>query len=141
MLNKKKFRKKLIMFLYTFALVVVAFVLVFYISQSLTITRLNFKLENLEEKLKHINSKNKELELKLAQNTSLSKVENVARKKLNMKQPQAVEVIVLNNSHEIKKQKTKTIIEDRNNEQKLLFAQVMENIWKKLNVVKAESPK
>ncbi len=120
--------------LYVVFLLIVGFILSLYIGQSVKITQLNYELDNLKEKITELEEKNNEFTIELAQKSSLAKIEQVARQKIHMVEPENTEVIVLNNENE------QTQPAENNNEGKMYVFQVINDIMKRVNTVMADSP-
>ncbi|MFW5998593.1 MAG: cell division protein FtsL [Bacillota bacterium] len=141
--NKKNwsFSKKM-MVIYAFILCMLGFVFVFYISQSLTINQLNLKVNNLENDLDELKDENDKLNLKIAKNVSLSRIENIARNELNMKEPDQTEIVEINsgnNKNDFNNIKENDKYKNDKYTDSFFFAKIFEDIWNKINVVKAES--
>ncbi|MFW5976484.1 MAG: cell division protein FtsL [Bacillota bacterium] len=134
--KKVQNKNKKLIFLYALILLILGLIFVLYIGQTLTINHLNFKASELENELEELNEENDNLNLKIAQDISLSKVEDIAKNQLNMKEPEQTEVVELENNEE---ESETDIIEDNEIENGFLFTSIFEDLWEKLNVVSAES--
>ncbi len=91
--NNKK--DNTIIILYAFFIVLIAVMLVLYIGQSFKIDQLSYKKDILNEKLKSLEEENHEYKLKVAKKSSLSNIEQIARNKISMIDPEKTEVVVL----------------------------------------------
>ncbi len=112
------------------SLVFVAAFLIFYISQSVEITHLNYKLVNLREELTLKQEKVYQLNIEVARSTSLAKIEEIARTRFKMVEPEQVEIIVLNN-HENK------VIDNIEQDKGFSIAKIFDNLFERGNTVKA----
>lgn len=119
--------------LYLLFLIIVGLLVVTYINQSLIILELNSSVDNLEEDLLQIQEANSDLNILLAQNSSLSRVDNIARKQLGMVEVDQTKTLVFN------KQQQKDITDDSQSTDKFFFAEILDSIWYKLNIVWAGS--
>ncbi|AZO95086.1 hypothetical protein D7D81_11090 [Halocella sp. SP3-1] len=108
---------------------IIALILISYICQSVNITRLNYTLTKLSKEYDKIQEENHKLNIELARNKSLARIEKLARNDLHMSEPDRVEVVVLNKEEEIKED---TVPEQK----KTYFAQVLGKLFNKS--VKAE---
>lgn len=110
---------------------IIALILISYICQFVNITRLNYTLTKLSKEYDKIQEENHKLDIKLARNKSLARIEKLARNDLHMIEPDRVEVVVLNKEeNKIKKEDTGP------KREKTYFAQVLDKIFNK--AVKAE---
>lgn len=134
--HKKNNRGTMVMF-YVIFLIITGMLLITYIGQSVKITYLNYDIENMEQKLNQIKETNQQLNLKIAKNTSLARVEKLARKRLNMIEPEQTEVVVLHNHNE--KQTGQQKVHSGANNQ-IYFLQLFSDIWQNFNTVMADSP-
>ena len=114
--------------------VLVGLLLVLFIGQSVKITHLNYKLNNLNQQLTELRDKNHQLKLNIARNSSLTKIERIARQKLNMIEPEKMEILVLNNNNNNIRETEET------NENNILFLEVFANFFDRIRTVKARSP-
>ncbi len=135
---KQKNKNGKYIFVYIFFLVLISIILVVYIGQSVKITHLNYKINKLEDNFKKVKNENHHLQLKLARNSSLAKVEQIARKDLNMREPEKLQIVVLDNKSNKKSSRPK-IIKDSDNSIFFVF-QIFDNFLEKLGTVKANSP-
>jgi len=125
--NKYSFKTVLVTIL---SLVFIAAILILYICQSVEITHLNYQLVSLKEEL---NSKQEEiyqLNIEVARSTSLARIEEIARTKLKMVEPEQVEIIVLNNEEN----KTIDMIDK---EEGFFIVKMFDNLLNRGNTVKA----
>lgn len=100
------------------------------ISQSVTITHLNYQLTGLEEQLVKVEDDNYKLNIKLARDTSLARIEKIARNDLHMVEPKKVEIVVINDEKSIDKNKAAQ-------DNKVFFARVFDNLIQRIGTVKA----
>ena len=82
---------------YIFLLLLFALILVSYICQSVKITHLNYKVSSLEEELNSIQREVDSLNLKVAREMSVARIETIARNDLKMVEPDKVEFVFLRN--------------------------------------------
>ncbi len=80
-----------------FLLVFFAFVLVAYIGQFVKIAHLNYRISQLEEEFDGIQREIAQLNLKLAREMSVARIEKIAKNELNMVEPVKVEFVLLKN--------------------------------------------
>ncbi len=131
--NKKKISLKL-MVGFSLILITLGVLLVAYIGQSVQLTHLNYELNYLRDELEVIEETNHKLNLQIARDRSLARIEQIARRELHMIEPEEMEVIVLNDHQ--------TEIEaagDRVAEEKFFLAALFDNILERLGTVKADS--
>lgn len=76
---------------------------IIYISLYVQVSNKNFKIEQLKEEKRQLESKRSQIELDIARNRSIKRIERVALNELNMERPDNVEYIVLNNKSEAAK--------------------------------------
>lgn len=130
-------------FIYGLSLAIICSMLIIYIGQTMQITRLNYRINSLEQKLEGIEEQNHQLKLKMAQNSSLSRVEKVARSQLNMKEPEEIEVVVLDQKQpEEPASQTPSASQLAQSEAKpdrFFFLELVDNLLEGLNTVKAIS--
>jgi hypothetical protein len=112
---------------------VIAGLIILHIGQSLRMTHLDFEVQKLEQVFNQINKENHLLNIKLARDTSLAKVEYIARNELKMVEPDEVEILVLNTANRIEEVNYK----EENN--KRFFTKVFDTFLNSLNTVKADS--
>jgi cell division protein FtsL len=110
-------------------MLLIGFIVVTYIGQSLYITRLNYQLAEVKEELKQLDKDNYHLNIKLAQQSSLARIEKIARAELHMIEPEKIEVVVLN------RQKEAPEIPLDNN--RFFFARVINSIMDRIGTVQA----
>lgn len=120
--------------IYVFFLVLISIILVTYIGESVKITRLNYKINQLEDEYENVKSERHQLQLKLARDSSLARIEQKARADLNMKEPETMQVVVLD-----KQNKDKEMI-NNSDESLFLVFQIFDNFLERLGTVKANSP-
>jgi cell division protein FtsB len=131
--NISKRGKVSIVIIYIFILIVIAGLIILHIGQSLRMTHLDFEVQKLEQVFNQINKENHLLNIKLARDTSLAKVEYIARNELKMVEPDEVEILVLNTANRIEEVNYK----EENN--KRFFTKVFDTFLNSLNTVKADS--
>jgi cell division protein FtsL len=107
----------------------IGLIVITYIGQSLYITRLNYQLADLGKELKQLEEDNHHLNIQLAQQSSLARIEKVARAELHMIEPEKIEVVVLN------RQKEAPEIPLDNN--RFFFARVINSIMDRIGTVQA----
>ncbi len=129
--NDKQKKSKLNLPLLILLVMILGIIAVVYIGQTVKITQLNYKANNLEDELSQLQEKRQQLKVKTASESSLSNIEKIAKNKLNMVEPDNSQIIVLNNSNEEKQtepQKDNGIITTFN------------KLYNKLRTVEADSP-
>jgi len=110
-------------------MLLIGFIVVTYIGQSLYITRLNYQLAEVKEELKQLDKDNYHLNIQLAQQSSLARIEKIARAELHMIEPEKIEVVVLN------RQKEAPEIPLDND--RFFFARVINSIMDRIGTVQA----
>ncbi|SFL28386.1 septum formation initiator family protein [Halanaerobium salsuginis] len=118
---------------FVFMLALVTISSLFYISQILKINQSNYQILQLEKNLEKIQSENEKLEVQLAAKTSLSKIEKIAKNKLNMVEAADKEILVYNNNFD-----QLNYVADIP-EQKFFLAQIYDKIVARIATVQAES--
>jgi cell division protein FtsL len=89
---RKKFRKKEIMVVVAFTVIVV-FVLSFYIWHQMESVRIGYTINDLKKKIKELSEEVEKLEAKRSQLLSLERVEKVAKEELNLAEPREDQII------------------------------------------------
>jgi cell division protein FtsL len=89
---RKKFRKKEIMLVVVFTVIVV-FVLSFYIWHQMESVRIGYTINELNKKIKELSEEVEKLEAKKSQLLSLERVEKVAKEELNLAEPREDQII------------------------------------------------
>jgi cell division protein FtsL len=89
---RKKFRKKEIMLVVAFTVIVV-FVLSFYIWHQMESVRIGYTINELKKKVKELSEEVEKLEAKRSQLLSLERVEKVAKEELNLAEPREDQII------------------------------------------------
>jgi cell division protein FtsL len=89
---RKKFRKKEIMLVVAFTVIVV-FVLSFYIWHQMESVRIGYTINDLKKKVKELSEEVEKLEAKRSQLLSLERVEKVAKEELNLAEPREDQII------------------------------------------------
>lgn len=132
--NKSNIKVARTMIFFLLTLILIGFLLVAYIGQSLHIAHLNFKIEKLKVELKEINDSNHELSLQLARDRSLAKIEEIAKNELKMIEPEKMEIIVLNS-----KNKNQNSLKELKTDNKFFLARIFGDLLDRLGTVKANS--
>ncbi|TDO83441.1 septum formation initiator [Halanaerobium saccharolyticum] len=132
--NFTNVKKQALTILYIFMMVFISISILLYISQVLNINQSSSKLLQLEEKLETIKLKNDRLEVELASKTSLAEIEKIAKRELNMIEPDKRVTLVYNNQSE-KKEKFMADIP----KEKFFLAQIYDKIISEVATVQAES--
>ncbi|MFW6287802.1 MAG: hypothetical protein ACOC2J_03525 [bacterium] len=133
--NSKNINKNLpLVKVATFVLLVlvIGIILVLYICQFVQIAQLNYQFGDLEDNLREIKDDTHLLQLKLAQETSMAKIEKIAKTRLNMVEPDKVEYLVLN------KDTKKNDALPKHEEEKIFFVKMYNNLMESLGTVKAK---
>lgn len=131
--NFSDVKKQAFTILYLFLLILISASILFYIFQVININQQRAKLMELEKNLQKIKAKNEQLELKLANKTSLTEVEKIAKNELNMIEAEKKETLVYND-----KFNTQKYVADIPKE-KFFLVQVYDKIVKEVITVQAES--
>ncbi|MCF8001254.1 MAG: cell division protein FtsL [Halanaerobiales bacterium] len=82
-------------YIYLILLTICAILLLVYISYTLQINNLSYKIDQMQNELHTLEEKNHKLNIKLSNASSLSQVDQLARNELNMVEPESMETIVL----------------------------------------------
>ncbi len=82
-------------YIYLILLTICAIILLVYISYTLQINNLSYKIDQMQKKVHALEEKNHKLNIKLSNASSLSQVDQLARSELNMVEPGSMETIVL----------------------------------------------
>ncbi len=127
-------KKQAYTFLYIFLLLLISISVILYISQTLKINTANYQLIKLEERLETVREQKEKLEVELAAETSLAKVEQIAKNQLNMVEVKDKEVLVYNNNLESQAQFVADIPKE-----KFFLAQIYDKIIARIMTVQAES--
>lgn len=128
--SKNKLSGKTAVF-YLFLLLLFALIMVAYIGQCVKITHLNYKMSYLEDELNSIQREIHQLNLKLARELSVARIEQIAKNELNMVEPEKVEFVLMKNQE--------------NNEEdiypgqrEIFFVRVINNFLERMSTVRAE---
>ncbi|HLV10560.1 MAG TPA: cell division protein FtsL [Halanaerobiales bacterium] len=105
--------------------------LVLYLTQLFEINQLNYSLKSLRAELTEKQEELSLLNIELAQNTSLMRIEKIARNHLNMVEPEKVEIIVLNKEYNDNME----FVEGNN--RFLSIGNIFTNLLNRFNTVKA----
>jgi len=82
-------------YIYLILLTICAIILLVYISYTLQINNLSYRINQMQNELHILEEKNHKLNIKLSNASSLSQVDQLARTELNMVEPESMETIVL----------------------------------------------
>ena len=82
-------------YIYLILLTICAIILLVYISYTLQINNLSYRIDRMQNELHALEEKNHKLNIKLSNASSLSQVDQLARAELNMVEPESMETIVL----------------------------------------------
>ncbi len=119
---------------YIFLLLLISISALLYISQILKINNSNYQLLQLEDKLETVREEQEMLEIKLASETSLARVEKIAKNKLNMVEVENKEVFAYSKTIEEQDRFVADIPEE-----KFFLAQIYDKIIARIMTVQAES--
>ncbi len=128
-------KKKIFAGIYVFTLFLVGTIFIIYVGQILKINQYNYQILELEDKLSQLKEGNEELQIKLASETSLDKIEKTARNKLHMVEAEKRSVVFYDNSQPKKTQFVANIPEER-----FFIARIYDKIVERLVTVQAKSP-
>lgn len=127
--RRKRANIKLMLY-FILTLVLIGLIVIAYIGQSLYITHLNYQLLELKKDLNQLKEDNHHLNIQLAQKRSLARIEEIARTKLHMIEPEKVEIVVLND----REKEPETPLK---NKDKVFFAKVIDDLLERIGTVKA----
>lgn len=127
-------KKRAYTLLYIFLLLLISISVLLYISQILKMNNTNYEINQLEDKLEAVREEQEMLEIKLASETSLARVEKIAKNKLNMVEVENKEVLAYNRTIEEQDQFVADIPEE-----KFFLAQIYDKIIARIMTVQAES--
>lgn len=82
-------------YIYLILLTICAIILLVYISYTLKINDLSYRINQMQNELQVLEDKNHRLDIKLSNASSLSYVDQLARSELNMIEPESMQTIVL----------------------------------------------
>src|SRR6056297_997231 len=82
-------------YIYLILLTICAIILLVYISYTLKINDLSYRIDQMQNELQALEDKNHRLNIKLSNANSLSYVDQLARSELNMVEPESMQTIVL----------------------------------------------
>lgn len=125
-------KKQAYTLLYMFLLLLISISALLYISQILKINNANYELLQLEEKLEIVREEQKMLEINLTSETSLARVEKIAKKELNMVEVENKEILAYNRTIEEQDQFVADIPEE-----KFFLAQIYDKIIARIMTVQA----
>jgi len=130
--NKKNDLSSSGVVIFVLAIVIIGAILVSYIGQFVQIAHLSYEISRLEDHMESIKAENYLLNIKLAEEKSMAKIEKIARNSLNMVEPDRVEIVLLEN-------KVKQIdILPENKVEKVFFVKVFDDFMKRIGTVQAE---
>ncbi|MFW6280941.1 MAG: septum formation inhibitor [Halanaerobium sp.] len=127
-------KKQAYTLLYIFLLLLISISSILYISQVLKLNNANYELHQLEENLENVREEREMLEVKLTTETSLAKVEKIAKTELNMVEAENKDVLAYNKNIETQEQFVADIPEE-----KFFLAQIYDKIIARIMTVQAES--
>lgn len=127
-------KKQAFSIIYIIFLLLVSISIILFISQTLKINQANYELLELERRLESIQAENQKLTLNLAQKTSLSQIERIAKNELNMVEAKNREYLVYNDQIEVEE----NFVADIPQEQ-FLLARIYDRIVARIMTVQAES--
>ncbi|MFW5995696.1 MAG: cell division protein FtsL [Halanaerobiaceae bacterium] len=93
--KKRQQKRKKYLALYIGFVILVGCFMVVYISQSIKINNMSYRIEDLEEEYSGIQEENERMEIELSSSNSLSRIEKVARNELDMGKPEQIAYIDL----------------------------------------------
>lgn len=118
--------------IFVLTVILVGIILVSYTCQFVQIAHLSYQITSLEDNLHKVKEENHLLNIKLAEQKSMAKIETIARNELQMVEPDQVEIVVL-------KDKVKQIDTlPKSKQEKVFFVKVFDNFMEKIGTVKAE---
>jgi len=130
-------KKKTYFYVYIFLIILIGSLLVLHISHLLQVDSFNYRINNLEQRLNLLKEKNNELQLKVASQSSLSKIEQLAKNKLEMVEAEQFEVLVYANPDKYDKIENK----DKNKSaDHFILASLYNKLMDRLVNVQAEAP-
>ncbi|HHY05194.1 MAG TPA: hypothetical protein GX534_08420 [Thermoanaerobacterales bacterium] len=83
---------------YIVFLAIIALLSVFLLARFSAITVRQYRLEKIKAEVKNINSQNERLKVEVANLKSVARIEDIAKNKLNMIEPENVQIVYLNNN-------------------------------------------
>lgn len=131
-LAKNKLSTALVV-VYLSLLLIIGTILVSYICQFVHIAHLNYKISSLEEELNLIKKDIYQLNLKLAKEMSVARIEKIAKSELNMIEPDKVEVVLLENKDAEKIDSFPDL-----KERKVFFVRIFNDLLEKMGTVRAK---
>jgi cell division protein FtsL len=96
--SKNKITNFKTMFAIIFIIFVIVLFFIMYINQYVQISRKSLAVEKLEDKKRDLESQKDHLQLKIAKLKSLERVERIAKRDLNMQEPDKINYIVLDST-------------------------------------------
>ncbi len=114
------------------AVVLIGAILVSYIGQFVQINHLSYEINTLAEHIHSIKTENYLLNIKLAEQKSMAKIEKIARNSLSMVEPDKVEFVLLKN----KVKQIDTL--PQNKQEKVFFVKVFDDFMERIGTVQAE---
>jgi len=80
---------------YIFRLIAVAFLLFLILYRFSIITEYQYRVERLQSEIQEINMQNERLKVEIANLKSIARIEDIAKNKLNMKEPDSQQIMYL----------------------------------------------
>ncbi|MGM0444937.1 MAG: cell division protein FtsL [Bacillota bacterium] len=117
-------------YIYLILLTICAIILVVYISYTLKINDLSYRIDQMQNELQVMEDKNHKLGIQLSNASSISQVDTLARSELNMVEPETMQTIVL---------KTEDVEIDSEPEQRYFLSQITDFITN-MGTARAYSP-
>lgn len=117
-------------YIYLILLTICAIILVVYISYTLRINDLSYKIDQMQNQVHTMEETNHKLGIQLSNASSLTQVDTLARNQLSMVEPESMETIVL---------KTEDVELETNTERRYFFSQITDFI-SNLGTARAYSP-
>lgn len=131
--NKKETKKPGLIIFYIIFIIFIGIILAIHISQTVTITHLSYKAEELQSEVENIENENHQLQLETAKRLSLTNIEKIARNKLGMVEPDKTRYVILNKNKKL--DSNEKIANSKSN-----MFQGLYSILEKWKTVRASSP-
>lgn len=117
-------------YIYLILLTICAIILVVYISYTLKINDLSYRIDQMQNEIQVMEDKNHKLGIQLSNASSISQVDTLARSELNMVEPETMQTIVL---------KTEDVEIDNEPERRYFLSQITDFITN-MGTARAYSP-
>lgn len=130
--KSESINKGRIILIYALVLLILGIFTVIYFSQSFQINALDQRINRLDNELSEIEAENQQYRLELAQSSSLSRIEKIAREEMNMREPQNTEIIVMKQDSPRE--------EPVNNSERMFVIEFINDMVNKIGTVSAGSP-